>query len=291
MSSIQRSNYDYGSVGISRDLNGARGAYEQKDVEASRLAHQAQSVNIAEAGHMTTGGYLKTISLGGMDGILTSFAIVASAAGGGLDWTAVLAIGFANIIADAMSMGVGEFLSEWAETEWILREKDREEWEVKNYKKGEIEEMIQLYEAKGMSKEDATNVINVISKYEEFFLEIMMMQELNLQIPSDDWKCETLKSGLVMFISFMVFGLIPLLGYIILPSIDPDLARDEPHILFTFACVVTGIALFLLGVYKSRFGQTRWWIQGLQTTTLGAGCAAVAYSVGFAVSNAFSVSQ
>lgn len=66
---------------------------------------------------------LKPIIFGGLDGILTSFAIVAEAAGGTLSTGVVLILGFSNIFADALSMGVGEFLSSKAENEWILSER------------------------------------------------------------------------------------------------------------------------------------------------------------------------
>jgi vacuolar iron transporter family protein len=48
---------------------------------------------------------------GALDGVLTSFAICAGAAGGGLGLDVVLILGFSNILADALSMGVGEYLS------------------------------------------------------------------------------------------------------------------------------------------------------------------------------------
>ena len=88
---------------------------------------------------------------GGLDGILTSFAIVAGAAGGKLPTSVVLILGFSNIVADALSMGVGEFLSSKAENEWILSERKREVWELENFPEGEIKEMVEIYEERGMS--------------------------------------------------------------------------------------------------------------------------------------------
>lgn len=91
----------------------------------------------------------------GLDGIITTFAVVAGATGGGLDVHTILILGFSNIFADALSMGVGDALSTKAENEFILGEKMREEWEMKNNPEGEIDEMVDLYVEKGMSKEDA----------------------------------------------------------------------------------------------------------------------------------------
>lgn len=115
-----------------------RSAFHDNDVEASRQFHDARQIAVeaSEDGHQTEGGLLKPIIFGGLDGILTSFAIVAGAAGGHLSPKVVLILGFSNIFADALSMGVGEFLSSKANSEWILSERRREEWELENYPEG-----------------------------------------------------------------------------------------------------------------------------------------------------------
>jgi DNA damage-binding protein 1 len=115
----------------------ARKAFEATNGAASKQFHDARS-SASEEGHQAEGGFLKPVIFGGLDGILTSFAIVAGAAGGHLDPSVVLILGFSNIFADALSMGVGEFLSSKANNEWILSERRREEWELENYPEGEI---------------------------------------------------------------------------------------------------------------------------------------------------------
>jgi hypothetical protein len=112
----------------------ARDAFAGKDADASKKYHDVNKEN--EEAHQTSGGLLKPIIFGGLDGILTSFAIVAGAAGGRLSPSVVLILGFSNILADALSMGVGEFLSSKAENQWILSERRREEWELENYPEG-----------------------------------------------------------------------------------------------------------------------------------------------------------
>ena len=110
--------------------------------------------------------------------------------------------------------------------------------------------MIEIYEERGMSKEDAELVIKTMAKYKDFFVDIMMQQELELQVPEDDHIQESFREGVVMFCSFAFFGALPLLGYVIIPSVYPHLGESE---LFTSACVVTGIVLFLMGSIKSNF--------------------------------------
>jgi vacuolar iron transporter family protein len=94
-----------------------------------------------------------------------------------------------------ISMGVGEFLSSKATNEWILSERRREEWEMDNYPEGEIREMIEIYEEKGMSHADAKLCIETMAKYKDFFVDVMMQQELELQVPEDDHVTESMKEG------------------------------------------------------------------------------------------------
>jgi len=277
----------------------ARKAFDSKDMEASRKYHDQRRImsssgdssdnnnsngggdgdgaGASEDGHQSEGGLLKPVIFGGLDGILTSFAIVAGAAGGGLSPTVVLVLGFSNIFADALSMGVGEFLSSKANNEWILSEKRREEWELENYREGEIQEMIDIYTSKGMSLEDAKTCIETMAKYDDFFVDIMMMQELELQVPEEDHVQESMKEGVVMFCSFAFFGAMPLLGYVLIPLSFPDL--DESF-LFVAACIITGIVLFFLGSIKANFSNSNWFLSGSETLLLGGACATVAFTIG-----------
>ena len=151
--------------------------------------------DISEEHHQESGGLLKPMIFGGLDGILTSFAIVAGAAGGNLSTNVVLILGFSNIFADALAMGVGEFLSSKAENEWILSERKREEWEFENFPDGEIKEMVEIYEERGMSHDDAALVIHTMAKYKDFFVDVMMTQELQLQVPDVNHVKESFREG------------------------------------------------------------------------------------------------
>lgn len=264
-------------------------AFQDKDAAASRHYHDTRSVvKGSDEAHQKGGGMLKPIIFGGLDGILTSFAIVAGAAGGRLDPSVVLILGFSNIFADALSMGVGEFLSSKAENEWILAERRREEWEFENYPEGEIAEMIEIYESRGMSSDDAKLVINTMAKYKDFFVDVMMTQELELQCPEEDYLQENFREGIVMFTSFATFGAMPLLGYVIIPAAFPDLDTDS---LFACACIVTGSVLFFMGSVKSFFSTQHWFRAGMETLSLGGACATVAFTIGQILQKYFGVSD
>ena len=186
-------------------------------------------------------------------------------------------MGFSNIFADALSMGVGEFLSSKAHNEWVLSERRREVWELENYPEGEVQEMVDIYVERGMSEPDARKVITTMANYKEFFVDVMMAEELQLQVPEETHMVDSMKEGCVMFLSFAFFGLMPLLGYVIIPSFFPDMDEES---LFVSACVVTGVVLFIMGCVKSMFSASNFMVSGMETLMLGGACATLAYVVG-----------
>ena len=129
--------------------------------------------------HEQSGGHLKSIVFGGLDGILTSFAIIAGSHGAKLSPVSMLALGVSNVLADALSMGAGEFLSSRSYNA-VRHEGARARGmaELSNYPAGEIAEMVELFVARGMSREDAQVVIQRMAKYKDFFVDLMMTEEL-----------------------------------------------------------------------------------------------------------------
>ncbi|MHA1713754.1 MAG: VIT1/CCC1 transporter family protein [Candidatus Ranarchaeia archaeon] len=87
---------------VSRDLKKAREAYKKGDVEGSIYAH----TTAAEEPHqIEQGRYIKSIIYGGLDGIITTFAVVAGVTGAALSAVVVLILGISNLVADGISMG------------------------------------------------------------------------------------------------------------------------------------------------------------------------------------------
>jgi hypothetical protein len=169
-----------------RDLEKAKEAFASRDVEASISAHDAKIAEGHTEDHKKSGEYIKSIIFGGMDGIITTFAVVSGATGGGLGIDVILILGFSNIIADALSMGVGDALSTKAENEFIMKEREREAWELENHPEGEKAEMYAIFEEKGLSKEDAKRIIDIMATYPDFFVDAMMHYELEVEVPGED---------------------------------------------------------------------------------------------------------
>ena len=90
-----------------------------RDANLSRLAHQQRAVE----GHRVHGDFIKSIVYGGLDGALTAFALISGAAGGSLGAEIILVLGVSNIVADAVSMGVGDTISTIAYNEFVKHER------------------------------------------------------------------------------------------------------------------------------------------------------------------------
>ncbi|TDT63676.1 VIT1/CCC1 transporter family protein [Fonticella tunisiensis] len=255
---------------FSRNLDKAREAFKTKDVEASRKAHQ-QRLTSEERHNQEQGQYIKSLIYGGLDGIITTFAVVAGVAGASLSAGIVLIMGLANLIADGLSMAIGDYLSTKAEIEYQNAERQREMWEIEHYPEGEKQELVELYMNRGMSPEDAKTVTNIISKYKKAWTDIMMVEELGILEENES----PLKNAIATFVSFIVFGFIPVLVYVI-SNFIPGLQKNT----FTIACALTGITLFILGALKVKITEKNWFLSGLEMLVVGGVAAAAAYLIG-----------
>ena len=81
-----------------------------------------------------------------------------------IDTASVLIFGFANLFADGFAMGFGEYTSSRAEMDFAKAERERERWELESHPEGEKKEMVDLYVSKGVSREDATLVMETLMK-------------------------------------------------------------------------------------------------------------------------------
>eukprot|EP01147_Barroeca_monosierra_P010615 gene10615-2737_t len=203
----------------------ARKAYQSQDPELSRLAHELGS---APEVHQTgTGQYIKAAVFGGLDGIITTFAVVASVTGANLPIGVSIVMGVANLIGDGISMAFGEYMSSASEKQYTLTERRREEWEFDSNPEGEIKEMIDIYKEKGFDEEEAEQILRMMAKHRDFFIDHMMVEELGLMTPDPDES--PLMNGVVIFVSFLLFGFTPLFGmskiYVSLPTLTSKLSE------------------------------------------------------------------
>ena len=260
-------------MSFSKRIDEARKAYEHKSIKESAAAHSKEAIiKAAEEKHAGTGSaYLGEMVYGGLDGIITTFAVVSSAAGAELTAGIALILGLANLFADGFSMATGAYLSTKSEQELYKKEYEREAWEIDHFPEGERLELVELYIEKGYTPEEAEQLVNIHTQSKERWVNAMMIDELEM------FKDETppLRNALATFAAFLVAGSLPLIVYLVglAVPIAPDTA-------FFFSLALSAMGLFGLGAAKVFFTRQNPWRSGLEMLLVGGAAAGVAYLVG-----------
>jgi vacuolar iron transporter family protein len=216
-------------------------------------------------------GFLKDSIYGAIDGAVTTFAVVSSVAGAGLNSGIVIILGLANLLADGFSMASGNFLGTRAENQAARKARREEADEIEDHPEGEREEVRQIYAAKGFEGETLEKIVETITADKSRWLDTMLQEEHGLtgSQPSP------LKAALATFFAFLVIGAIPLSAYIV-DLADPELLGSP----FLPACILTGTAFFAVGAMKGRAVDQHWLLGGLETLGIGAFAASMAYAIG-----------
>jgi len=208
---------------------------------------------------------------GGIDGSVTTFAVVAGAAGANLESSVVIILGFANLIADGFAMSVGAYLSTKSEQQQYEKHRATEYWEIENMRETEVQEIRDIYAAKGFEGELLEEVVQKITEDKDRWVDVMMKEELEMQKESKS----PFQMGLVTFISFILMGFIPLIVYV-LDYTGSGLAVD----LFTTSSILTFITFAGIGFAKSFVTETSRIRSTFETLFLGGSAAILAYYVG-----------
>lgn len=214
--------------------------------------------------------YLGEFVYGGIDGAVTTFAVVAGSVGAGLDSSIIIILGFANLLADGFSMSIGAYLSTKSEKDNYNKYRQTEYWEVEHMPDVERAEVEEIYRAKGFKGELLQKVTDVITEDKERWVEEMMRNELDMIAETKS----AFKIGLVTFLSFVVVGFIPLMLYVW------DYFGEFDGDLFLWTSIFTGMAFVIIGFLKTYVTQTNRWKGIAETLLLGALAAFVAYFVG-----------
>lgn len=214
--------------------------------------------------------YLGEFVYGGIDGAVTTFAVVAGAVGAGLNSTVIIILGFANLFADGFAMSVGAYLSAKSEKDNYNKHKRIEYWEVENMPEAERKEVEEIYRNKGFKGELLDQVVDVIVSDKDRWVDVMMKDELAMAEQTKS----PVKIGAVTYLSFISIGLIPLLIYVW------DFIYEFTGNLFLWTSICTSIGFIIIGFLKTYITETTRWKGILETLTLGAIAALVAYFVG-----------
>ncbi len=209
--------------------------------------------------------YLRDWVYGGIDGTVTTFAIVAGAAGAELSNRYLLILGAANLLADGFSMAAANYSGTKAEIEEYIHIRDMEKRHIELEPDGEREEVRQIFAGKGFKGTMLDQAVDIITEQHERWIDTMMTEEHGLPPVSRS----PLRAGMLTFIAFVVCGFLPIAPFII--GIKASLSASV---------VMAGLTFFLIGSMRSRWSPVKWWYAGSETLIIGLASAAVAYLVG-----------
>ncbi len=210
--------------------------------------------------------YLRDWVYGGIDGTVTTFAIMAGVVGASLSPTVVIILGLANLLADGFSMAAGNYTGTRAEHDEYDQLRSMEERHIALAPEGEREEIRQIFKAKGFEGEALETVVNVITERRERWVDTMMAEEHGMPAAVRD----PMRAALYTFTAFVLCGSVPLMPYL------AGLAAPEIP-----SAVMTGITFFGIGSIRSRWSSKSWWRTGLETLAIGMLAASVAYFIGY----------
>jgi len=212
--------------------------------------------------------YLGDAILGGIDGCVTTFAVVAGTVGGGFPSMVAIVLGFANLLADGFSMAVSNYQNTKSQRELVEEARRTEERHIEQIPRGEQEEIRQIFAGKGFEGEVLEKIVAIITQDRRLWVDTMLTEELGLQIEGP----RPLRAALVTFGAFCAVGIIPLIPFLL-----PMLAPEQTFIL---SAVVTALAFFGIGMMKGLVLQRSVLRAGLVTLSVGGAAAVLAYLVG-----------
>jgi VIT1/CCC1 family predicted Fe2+/Mn2+ transporter len=222
---------------------------------------QAIKARLARGPHSN---YLRDWIYGGIDGAVTTFAIIAGVAGADLAASVVLILGFANLLADGLAMAASNYSGTTAERDDYKRVLGIEQKHIALVPEGEREEIRQIFSAKGFSGDDLERIVSVITSDKALWVKTMAVEEYGL---SPTPRSPAL-AALSTFAAFILCGLVPLAAFLLAGGL--------------MSCVVAaGATFFGVGAIKSRWSPTTWWRSGLETLLIGMSAAGVAFAVGY----------
>ena len=249
-----------------RSFSAVRPARESLDQRTVPIDHEhtPEAIRARLAGRPGQ-RYLRDWVLGGIDGSVTTFAVVSGVQGAHLSPGIVLILGFANLLADGLSMAVGNYLGTRAERDERLQLEEMEYRHIDLYPEGEREEIREIFRGKGIEGEMLEGVTERITADRRRWVRTMLTEEFGLPRESrSEWA-----AALCTFAAFVLCGIVPLVPYLT--------GAASP---FPVAAGATGLTFLAIGSLRSRWSLRAWWRTGLETLAVGSVASAAAYGVG-----------
>jgi vacuolar iron transporter family protein len=227
--------------------------------------------------HLKESNYIRDVVFGFGDGVNTSLGIVAGIGGATVGVDIVILAAIIGMFTGAKAMAVQNYLAVKSQIEILQSEIKREEYEIENTPEKEREEIVEIYKAKGFAGEELNMVVNKITSNKGVWLRTMLTEELGLNL---EILGSPIKGAIVMFISFLVGGILPILPYFIVKT---GLINNFTALLIAISISLT--SSFVIGAIKGRLAKKSWVKGGLEMSLLGTGIALLGYGIGSEMNN------
>jgi VIT1/CCC1 family predicted Fe2+/Mn2+ transporter len=209
--------------------------------------------------------YLGDWVYGGIDGTVTTFAIVSGVVGAHFSPTIILVLGAANLLADGLAMAASNYLATQVEHEAFRYAEAVEHRHIESSPEGEREEVREIFRQRGLQGDLLERVTNVITADRHRWVRLMLRDEYGLPTRvRSPWRA----AGST-FSAFIFCGMVPLVPFI--AGVDHA---------FWVATTATGFTFALIGALKAQWSIRPWWRSALETLAIGGAAAAVAYGLG-----------
>ena len=221
--------------------------------------------------HFTASNVVRDVVIGMADGLTVPFALAAGLSGAIESTGIVVTAGLAEIAAGSIAMGLGGYLAAKSDAEHYAAEQRREEREVREIPREEMNEVADIFREYGVAEEHIAPVVESMTKSPKQWVDFMMRFELGLERPNPK-RART--SAAFIAGAYVVGGLIPLAPYMIFHA-----ARTA---LVVSVCI-TLIALAVFGLIKGRYTGAKPLKSALQTTVTGGLAATAAFLIARAI--------
>lgn len=219
--------------------------------------------------------YVRDFVYGGIDGAITTFAIVAGVVGAALSSNIILILGLANLLADGFSMAASNYSGTKTVIDNAERIRETEARHIRNDPDGEREEVRQILAKTGLSGSTLEDAVQSITADRQRWIDFMVTEEYGLAPINPS----PLRAGLATFTAFAICGAVPLAPFLLVDSTP-----------LTLSIIMTGIVFFAIGAAKSRWALSAWWRSGLETLLIGSAAATLAFGTGWLLRSIWNVS-
>ncbi|MGE0188034.1 MAG: VIT1/CCC1 transporter family protein [Steroidobacteraceae bacterium] len=235
-----------------------------------RASGHAMPTTLTEVGashNAIGGGNLRAAVFGVNDGLVSNTCLIMGVAGASVGNQPVLTAGLAGLLAGALSMAAGEYISMRSQREMYEYQIGLERAELAEYPEEEIEELALIYAARGMELSRAREFATEMMSDPQHALDVLSREELGLN-PDDlgsPWG-----AALFSFVAFALGAAIPLLPFL--------MWLGEQTLLWS--CVVASISLYGVGMALSLFTGRGAWLSGLRMLAIGAAAGVITFYIG-----------